>query len=344
MTILLMRRDLVPLYRAASDAHPGLLLQRGLTDYDKEDNKTKTEHIGRVVSQSCVGDFYRHAYERWKRATSDTMRFRSVIMKLETRLFAELTGGGMLETGCAIGHSHGVPYIPGSSVKGVVNAHARERLDSTEEGRAVCDELFGAPAAENRLGLSGIMVFHDAWWVPDSSKLPLTPEVVTTHHQDYYGKEGDNPATDFDSPVPNVQIAVQGDFVFVIEGPSTWLEFAEQVLVDALRIRGIGARTRTGYGLFSSAEVADIPAHIPAHTPLRKGDAIEATLYKDDRGRWCGRTRNRLEGTVYSAGPIPDDAVEGRTRTLYVRVERPLQFLWERPVLKSPPPRRRHRR
>ena len=338
MTIPLMRRVLRPLYEAAQDAHPGLLLQRGLPEHGEDDNEAKTKHIERVVRQSRVCDFYRRAYERWKRATSDTMRFRSIVLNLETRLFIGLTGAGMMETGCAIDHSHGAPYIPGSSVKGIVNAWARERFDPAEEGRAIRDELFGAPAIGKwPAGLSGLMIFHDAWWVPDSAESPLALEVVTTHHPNYYGKDGKEPATDFDSPVPNAQIAVRGGFLFVTEGPSAWLELTERMLVAALTTRGVGAKTHAGYGLFRTE------TDTPRSTVLKKGAAVEATLYKDERDRWCGRTSDEREGTVFTRDAVPDDAVEGGTRTLYVRAERPLQFLWEKPTPKSPPRRRPER-
>ena len=280
-TTLLIRQALRPLYEAAQDAlHPGLLLQRGLPEHNEGDKEARTKHIARVCGndrgkaegkshgQSAHSEherkhdadgFYRRAYGRWKQATSDAMRFRSVVLKLETRLFIGLSGGGMLETGCAIGHSHGAPYIPGSSVKGVVNAHARERFGQTEDGRAICDELFGAPATEDQpAGLSGLITFHDAWWVPGSAERPLVPEIVTTHHPDYYANEGKSTApTDFDSPVPNAQVAVHGGFLFVIEGPPAWLVLSEQILVAALSTRGAGAKTRTGYGLFRAEAVVE---------------------------------------------------------------------------------------
>ena len=279
MTTPLMRNDLRPLYEAAQDVHPGLLMQRGLPEHSDGDKEARTKHIARVCGndrgkaegkshgQSVhpeherkhdADGFYRRAYGRWKQATSDAMRFRSVVLKLETRLFIGLSGGGMLETGCAIGHSHGAPYIPESSVKGVVNAHARERFGPTEDGQAICDELFGTPATEDQLaGLSGLVTFHDAWWVPDSAERPLVPEIVTTHHLDYYGSDGRTPATDFDSPVPNAQIAAHGEFLFVVEGPPAWLVLSEQILVAALSTRGAGAKTRTGYGLFGTEAVVE---------------------------------------------------------------------------------------
>ena len=248
MATPLMRDRLRSLYERAKDAHPGLLLQRGLREHNEAGQESKAKNV--LIERVCnrpASDFYRHAYLRWRRVTGSASRFRSVILKLETRLFIGLTGGGMLETGCTIGHTHGAPYIPGSSIKGVVSAHVRKRLESAPNGPQICDELFGRgdPGA-----LSALVTFHDAWWVPGSAERPLVEEVVTTHHPEYYGKDGATHATDFDSPVPNAQVAVQGEFLFVIEGPKNWLDLTEEMLIVALSTQGAGAKTRAGYGMF----------------------------------------------------------------------------------------------
>ena len=52
-------------------------------------------------------------------------------------------------------------------------------------------------------------------------------------------------------------MAAQGAFLFVIEGPGDWLDFAEQMLVSALVMRGAGAKTRAGYGLFAATDSPD---------------------------------------------------------------------------------------
>ena len=250
MTTRLMRDDLRPLYEAAGNPHPGLLLQRGLAEHD-DDPGIKAQHVARIC-RSTADDFYRRAYARWTRATADTTRFRSVRLQLKTRLFIGLTGGGMLETGCAISRTHGTPYIPGSSVKGVVAAHARQQLD---QNGATFRELFGVRPTEARPdALAGLIAFHDAWWAPDSAGRPLVEEVVTTHHPEYYAGEGTQPATDFDSPVPNAQVAAQGTFLFVVGGPTEWLDLAQRMLVSALTTSGAGAKTRAGYGLFATPE------------------------------------------------------------------------------------------
>lgn len=289
----LMREALRPLYQAARNAHPGLLIQRGLDEHSEDDKEIKTRHIARVCVTSA-GEFYQRAYARWQQVTADELRFRQVILPLQARLFAGLTGSGMLETGCAIGHSHGAPYIPGSSVKGVVNAHVRRQFEG--EGAAICDELFGAPATDERpAGLSGLITFHDAWWVPGSAPSPLVQEVVTTHHPEYYGQEGRTPATDFDSPVPNAQVAVHGSFLFVLEGPVAWLELAAQMLVAALSTRGVGAKTRTSYGLFQPAP------SVPAEPCCAWVDETITGLMVKNRSQEGDTLRGKALATAWAA-------------------------------------------
>jgi CRISPR-associated protein Cmr6 len=70
------------------------------------------------------------------------------------------------------------------------------------------------------------------------------------HHPEYY-KEGKQAATDFDSPIPAPQIAVQGSFYFVIEGDPAWSKLAKRLLEKGLSERGIGAKRSSGYGFFA---------------------------------------------------------------------------------------------
>lgn len=238
----------------ATHPHPGLLLQRGLPEHDRGKPKLKSDFLADICKHGATGCFYRRAYNRWRKLVlSDEQRFSCVKLALRSRLFIALTGSGMLETGCAISHSTGAPYIPGSSIKGVVRTHALERLGATAERDRICEELFGAPATEEQpAGLSGLIAFHDAWWVPDSASTPFIKEIVASHHPNYYGGGEDRQhATDFDSPVPNAQIAVQGAFLFALESNSPWLKLTGEMLEDALCSWGIGAKTRAGYGLFA---------------------------------------------------------------------------------------------
>lgn len=261
----------------ADRAHPGLLLQRGWTDFvrtdvENEGDGGKTEHLGRVCAIPS-DPMYKQALHRWVRATNDRARFRHVAMRIKGRLLIGLTGGGALETGCAVSQTWGMPYLPGSSIKGVVRAYAEQALGADSTAVA---EMFGTDATEDPpAGQSGLVGFHDAWWLPDSGPTgsgrnrPFVAEVVTPHHRHYYGSEGDVPATDLDSPVPNAMVGVQGAFLITLEGPAAWLDAAQRLLEQALVSDGIGAKTRAGYGYFSIPEVDLIE-------PLLKANAAKS--------------------------------------------------------------------
>lgn len=246
----LVREKVSKAFKAAldrKDVHPGLLLQRGWTDYVKTDASNegtggKGEHLSRICGIPTT-DFYQHAYDRWQKATTDATRFSRTVMKIDGRLLIGLTGGGALETGCAVSHTYGTPYLPGSSIKGVVRAWAEQNMP---DWKKQFNDLFGTT------DLSGLVAFHDAWWVPESGGTghknhPFVADIVTPHHPEYYQGHGAD-ATDLDSPVPNALIGVRGSFLFVIEGDAAWRGLAEKMLVKALGDWGIGAKTRAGYG------------------------------------------------------------------------------------------------
>ncbi|MFA7241729.1 MAG: type III-B CRISPR module RAMP protein Cmr6 [Sulfuricellaceae bacterium] len=272
--IPLVRDDLRPLISAANGAHPGLLIQRGWSDFVKTDADNagaggKTAHIERICNIPAP-DIYLRAYQRWEVATKDDKRFCCFEMKIENRLLIGLSGGGALETGCAISHTYGMPYLPGSSVKGA----ARAWLQALPHADAdLVREIFGCEADERDLsGLSGIVGFHDAWWVPESrcDKKPFVMDVVTSHHPNYYGSEGETAATDLDSPVPNAIIGVQGSFRFTLEGAPEWTRLAKNILEAALAERGIGAKTAAGYGYMARIK--------PSALQAKQSDFIAARL------------------------------------------------------------------
>lgn len=191
------------------------------------------------------------------------------------------------EVGIRLHHTYGVPWIPGSSLKGVMSdycdhvwgkrrhddQHCIKKRDS--EGQITADELDadtlgfrklrpGDPQSDDiskfhemffgTTQCAGFLDVMDGWIEPDSlqpdSGLILTG--ITPHHQDYY-QGGDVPPTDFDSPVPISFLAVTGTFNFWLvwnggEDDNGWLKIARQLLTETLKHWGIGAKTRKGWG------------------------------------------------------------------------------------------------
>lgn len=260
----LMRTGLKSATDKLSSAHAGLLLNRGLlakctttptpsaTDKDL-DKKHKADVIATVCKiKPCA--LYKQAFDRWVGLTTNPEQFASLSAKIEGRMFIGLATGGAIETGVSTQHSYGMPILAGSAVKGAVHAYA-EAVGINAESLAV---LFGEDedtATDGRKAGAGCLVWHDAWWYPHDNTQPFVAEVVTVHHQGYYGGSGE--ATDFDSPIPNQQVAVQGSFYFVIEGETQWATFAKQLLQQALQQQGLGAKTAAGYGYFEPNQKMD---------------------------------------------------------------------------------------
>jgi CRISPR-associated protein Cmr6 len=246
----MMREGLAVAFNRDQVNHAGLLFSRGLEDWDEDDGK-RGKAFGKFIKRLTsipAPEAYRKAYARWKKITDEEPgRFARWVGQIDGRLFLGLGGAHVLETNVILNRTYGVPLIPGSALKGLARAHARNVLEDEWVRRV----LFGfQSAAPDAIDEAGYLLFHDAWWVPDPADTPLTAEVVTVHHPEYYGSRGRIPATDCDSPNPSHQVAIRGSFLFVVEGVEYWAQLGMQILRDALENVGIGGKTASGYGYF----------------------------------------------------------------------------------------------
>lgn len=247
----LVRENIRVAFSQSKSVNPSLFLQKGMLEVednetknsDGKSDKKKSEHLKNMRDLSAP-EIYKNAFNRWFDLPSDANCFNQSVMTLENRLLIGLTGNGALETGCSLSRNYGMPYIPGSSIKGVVRAWAKQYLpDST----AAIEQLFGTYDTDQPNRVAGTVTFHDAWWIPEDGVKPFVLDVVTTHHQAYYNG-GQAEPSDKDSPIPNHLLAVQGSFLFVIEGEPAAIELCQTLLEKALADNGIGAKTAAGYG------------------------------------------------------------------------------------------------
>lgn len=245
----LIRASLRPAFARSTDAQAaGLLFARGmrqLADQPTQRGDEIAAFLERVASQTAP-PVYQRAYRRWLAMTSDPACCQRWIGRVDGRLFVGLGEAHVLETNLTFSRPYGMPMIPGSTLKGLAHAQAR-RGALAAEAVAV---LFGRQTGQPDENDAGYLIFHDAWWVPESAPTPLAREVVTVHHPDYYGREGRVDATDFDSPNPNAQLAARGAFLFVVEGVGGWATLGLALLRAALVHEGIGGKTAAGYGYF----------------------------------------------------------------------------------------------
>lgn len=164
-----------------------------------------------------------------------------------------------LENGFVFDRSSGAPYFPGSSVKGLCRAAARNVLGMprTEE-----DDLFGVdPGAKQPSLAAGSLTFLPAY--PAKDHWPeLEVDVVNNHHPTYY-RDLNSPSSkvrgpgETDSPIPVffLTVAANTPFTFRICGRDTqvtdaMIERAFECLEVGLDYLGLGAKTAAGYGTF----------------------------------------------------------------------------------------------
>ncbi|QTX32134.1 type III-B CRISPR module RAMP protein Cmr6 [Aminithiophilus ramosus] len=266
MTIAAIRESLESLPITGA-GHPGLVLQRYLKT-QKEAGGASTDwdcHFEAVIS-GCdrAKTLYDALFRRWLKAFGTEEEDIPVIAKsfeTEGRLVCGLGIASPVETGLALHHTYGIPFIPGSALKGVAAHYCHSRW-----GRENPDFLEGGTAYETLFGTTddrGHLRFHDA--LPKGKTVRLHRDIMTPHHGDYYGEKGTKAPTDFDSPVPVSFLSVTGTFVVVLtcDDPSDegrrWLHLAMELVEESLATTGIGGKTRSGYGRMIAREAVTLP-------------------------------------------------------------------------------------
>ena len=164
-----------------------------------------------------------------------------------------------LENGFTWHPTLGMPYLPGSAVKGLVRA-AVELAYQGEDKPALLKRWFGTEAKGDVPESSGSFIFLDALPVAPCA---LVPEVMTPHMGKWYEKGGKTPNAkdtqpgDWHSPVPVGYLTardLQLQFA-VMPRPGVAVDELEQIwqaLDYALEWLGAGSKTAVGYGAMES--------------------------------------------------------------------------------------------
>lgn len=252
----LFRRDILNDVPFQPDTHAGLWLDK----YLKDDGQTsKSEHV-RQVAGIPISSAYEKFFRRWQNTLveldAESHTFRTI-----GRLAVNLGAEGVLETSIALHRTYGVPYIPGSALKGLA-AHYVTTYFEGDLKRDSDDLAWNAEMRRYMFGdttSAGYVTFYDALLVPeDNRKYPLKPDVITVHHPHYYqGTKPEYysekiklaPPADWDSPTPIPFITTTGAFLVALSSDSPkWVKAAFKILELALEREGIGAKTSSGYG------------------------------------------------------------------------------------------------
>ncbi len=241
--------------------HAGLWLDAFIGEQSRDNTESK-HRLVQQVAQLSVSDPYVQFFTRWEEMLKTYCLVSPRPAKVRTRLAVGLGGAGVLETAITLHHTYGVPYIPGSALKGLAASYVRQCLSEQwgQWGPDEKGELVWKPGAAYRLIFgdttsAGYITFFDALYVPGSGHggTPLHPDIITVHHPDYYQNK-DKPPADWDSPTPVPFLTATGDYLVALAAPAVadwiapWIEQTFTILAQALDQWGVGAKTSSGYG------------------------------------------------------------------------------------------------
>ena len=211
-----------------------------------QDSESRQQLLGQVLARQEALVVARNGQSKTHRLTSP------LILGLG---LSHPTGNGFLFDPVV-----GVPWLPGTAVKGLCRQGARLTGATDEE----ILRLLG-PEPESEMPDTGALVFLDAWPTQWPS---LQVQVMTPHYSSYYSamREDKRKRRRFwddphglDDPVPIhfLSVAENTDYGFGIlprTGGEDGIETAFEWLEYALELLGAGGKTAVGFGVFTPAK------------------------------------------------------------------------------------------
>ena len=248
------RRDALKRGTVSPEATTNLALWLDRYAWDFE-QKAIGEHQTATLDKVRVPEGYEAAFVRRKAALRQMAgafvdgATRLYDLTLQGRAVVGIGAASVRETNLSLLRPWGVPYIPGSGLKGITSQLAHEAGDEwkrpAEPGK---DAGKFQQAIFGDVKQAGAVVFHDAWWVPSGDRAPVSADTMTVHHVDYYTGKGDAPPADWDEPNPVSFLTMHGSYLAALTGPPEALDIAERLLTEALATQGVGAKRSAGYG------------------------------------------------------------------------------------------------
>ena len=238
---------------------------------------------------------------------------------VDWRLIVGLGSEHVQETNMTLHHIYGIPYIPGSAVKGVLRHWWLQEDFGNNEKNALKDKnflaLFGSQ--EQR----GEVQFLDAY----PEQVHFVKDIMNPHYPDYYG--GSVPPTDSQNPVLINFLTVEKTtfrFAFLAKKQGL-LDKLKARFKDVLEMKGIGAKTAVGYGYFRNFEdqTEDI-----LYRFNRQQEAKKEQQQAEEKKREDERLANLspVERLVEELNSLTDSSVdEGRVTEIYNTELQPLE-------------------
>lgn len=251
-------------YRAQTVFHAGLVVERYLPSvvqdrglhpqFNSEDKSPWLRTFAKKASEAWkAGDApWRKWAERHEEMLNGWTGIEKFVLRPRWRWVIGLGNQTILETGITLHHTYGVPFIPGSALKGLAQALA-ELEPPTGVDADMKRAIFGEQDRTEK-DRAGEVVFLGAMPAKDSPPR-LVVDVMTPHCPKYYAGSRDNPL-EIEDPSPVPFLCVAGGEYQVAVAPRrsatalSIVKTASELCKTALKDMGIGSKTAKGYGYF----------------------------------------------------------------------------------------------
>lgn len=313
-----------------------LILDRYPPDYVLGNNQGKSKWLKELAPNSRIDLALTEAiYHRWL-AMMSAFRVTSFNAILDWRMVIGLGGGTVLETDLTLHHLYGIPYIPGSALKGLTRAYATSEekeghlSPKIEEDDEMIQEIFGLQKH------AGSVIFFDA--MPINGKFVFDLDIMNAHYPDYYGQN--KLPTNDQNPNPITFLTVaRTTFMFALaprhqedEKDIAQVAQAKKWLKRALEKYGIGGKTSAGYGYFTdirdeeadevqieATQTATVPAsppvpHVDPQARTAEGYKREIDALRDVAGQIHGYYQRWKQLTSSEAQLIVAKAIVEKVR------------------------------
>ena len=279
--------------RRAPEGHTGLwfdkFCDRWRNDGDlwtmksskNDDNEPKLDWIKGVTEESIGTTSQIHESAMRLMRLIERRGGHVAVFVTESRFVTGLGRSHPVENGFAWHPTLGTPYLPGSSIKGLVRSWAELDSDTSSDRETVVHLLGDQRTAGN-------LCFLDALPV---EPVQLEADVMTPH---YAGWTEQEPPGDWLSPtpIPFLTTAAGTPFLFGIVPCRTVadeeLETASSWLRAALSWAGAGAKTAVGYGRFrhEDAETTRWTERVRLEDQNRREERERQEAMRSPEGRW----------------------------------------------------------
>ena len=233
------------------------------------------------------------AYQRWHALTS-AVSATLFTAKIDWRMVVGLGRESVLETDLTLHSLYGMPYVPGSALKGLTRAYVTQEksayyIAASDEKQKMMpskDDEHDHEDIKRIFGTqqkAGTVVFFDA--MPLNGNAHFELDIMNPHYPDYYQtlqQDKPKPPTNDQSPIPIPFLTVANTtFTFAIAlldlGHINDVVLVRGWLQEALEKYGVGGKTSAGYGYFRDVQnIEPLPIEdllqVPVDPEVRKAE------------------------------------------------------------------------